>query len=458
MEEQLLTGEKIKQKIEDGKWDQSLDELRVLQQGTRYVPSEVVSKDRNKVADKIEQQYADEANIRAHLGERMELGVDFGKGLLEEQINDLGVRTNYFQEKVQQGLGQLLDNGNNDFKFNQENADKLSDLRTRYLSKQQAVLRELSILKAAKNIEGIEQVRQDMTLFKKELAQEYNEMYNEYMRDNGISKISPYMQTELPIGFRRAKLDDIHDENQQARLDAFTINVLMNFEEREKSYWETNYPTVYGFFTTPNKPKMEGEKLTAMATSDKQMALDRYGVLEQQFNNPNMLKAMSPAAAYLIEKIKNDITIPNDKKLEAYFQISDTQNVNLGRLDAKEAQYYRADLDPKAYFNDKESSYASVIRTEVDSDVVAMQQKREEIENKQVLGQNEMFYGAGIVALLEQLLTGNTQSLNQELNRALQPTLEQEKLERQFAQNPSRDLDNRNDLTITHQHKMGMKR
>lgn len=67
---------------------------------------------------------------------------------------------------------------------------------------------------------------------------------------------------------------------------------------------------------------------------------ERYIMLKQQFNNPELIQHISPESYDVIMSIKNDDTLSEDEKLKKYFEICDTNAVEQGVLTVEEAKFY----------------------------------------------------------------------------------------------------------------------
>lgn len=70
----------------------------------------------------------------------------------------------------------------------------------------------------------------------------------------------------------------------------------------------------------------------------------RYQILKQQFNNPELLRDLSPESYQILMDIKNDTTLNADEQLERYFNICDTNAVEQGVLTAEQAKFYHQDF------------------------------------------------------------------------------------------------------------------
>lgn len=366
----------------------------------------------------------------------------------EEKVNNLGVRKNYFYERAAQEFVQISDK--NLFEFTQSHQDEINDLREKYLYKQDAFMRELTIMKETRNVEGLNKIRGQMEKAKADLAKEYNKLFDKYMAKNGIDQRSPY---------------HFDNANKTEVLNNFALHVLMNFEEREKGWFEKNFPNAHRFFTKGvyENVKGEGEKFEQyFLKNEHQASLERYDILEQQFNNPELFGAASPNALLLINRIKADTSIPEDKKLEAFFQLSDTQNVNLGRLAVEKAKYYRPELNTRRYFESitvENLKYKGInFENAIDQDIAKqeeMRRQRERYEQNSDFDKNNVFDTAALVTLLNQLFGQTPQMLNKQMNEALEPTLNNE-LKHHLEYN--NQLDNRKEQELTHKNSLRMSR
>lgn len=95
---------------------------------------------------------------------------------------------------------------------------------------------------------------------------------------------------------------------------------------------------------------------------------ERYKILKQQFNNPEILRKVSPESYDVLMNIKSDQTLSEDEQLQRYFEVCDTNAVEQGMFSKEQVKFYNANV-LSAYQPEQEQSEAKITMTEYGLDM-----------------------------------------------------------------------------------------